>query len=48
VHEAVDSLVERPVTADRDDEVGAVARSALGELDQVARPLREERLAVKP
>ena len=44
-HEAVDDLVQRAVAADRDDELGAVARRALGELDQMARPLGEERLA---
>ena len=47
-HDPVHNLVQRAVAADRDDELGAVARSALGELDQVARAFREERLAREP
>jgi len=35
-----------PVAADRDDELGTVARGTLRELDQVPRSLREERLAL--
>ena len=41
----VHDLVQRPVAADRDDERRAARRPPARELDQVARPLREERLA---
>jgi hypothetical protein len=47
VHQPVDRLVERPVAADGDDELGAAASRALRELDQVPRMLGKERLAVE-
>jgi hypothetical protein len=46
--ESVRDLVQRPVAADRDDEGRAVARRALGQLDQVLGALGEERLALEP
>jgi hypothetical protein len=46
--DAVRRLVERPVAAGGDDEAGAGARRLLGELDQVAGTLGEERLALEP
>jgi hypothetical protein len=47
-NEPIDYLVQRSVAADRDDELRAVARSLLGELDQVAGTLGEERRALEP
>jgi hypothetical protein len=46
--DAVRDLVQRPVSAGGDEQVGAVARRTLRQLDQVARPLGEERLALEP
>jgi hypothetical protein len=46
--EPVRDLVQRPVAADRDDELRALARGLLGERDQVLRPLGEQRLALEP
>src|SRR5204862_4028863 len=43
----VHRLVEGAVAPDRDDEAGTAARGLLREVDQVARPLGEERLAVQ-
>jgi hypothetical protein len=47
-HQPVHHLVEGAVAADRDDERGAVAGRPLGQLDQVAGPVGEERLALEP
>jgi hypothetical protein len=44
--EAVGDLVDRPVAADGDDQVG-VRRRLASELGQVSRPLGEERVAVQ-
>ena len=45
--DAVHDLVQRPVAADRDDERRAAVDRLPRELDQVARPLGEERLAAQ-
>ena len=47
-HEPVHDLVQRPVAADRDDELAPSRAALLGELDQVAGALGEERLALEP
>src|SRR5581483_7928227 len=46
--DAVDDLVEGAVAADRDHERRTVVDRACRELDQVAGPLREARLALEP
>jgi hypothetical protein len=43
--EAVDRFVERAVAAYGDDQLGSLSRRLRGELDQVRRPLGENRLA---
>jgi hypothetical protein len=48
VHQPVHHLVEGSVAADRDEERGAVACRPFSELDQVAGPVGEERLALEP
>ena len=46
-NEPVHDLVQRPVSADGDDELGAAACGLLGELDQMTGTLGEERRAVE-
>ena len=48
MNEPIDYLVQRPVAADGDDELSALARGLLGELDQVTGTLGEERRALEP